>query len=463
MSAKAQLRLVLCWHMHQPCYLDPVRGEYLLPWAYLHAIKDYVDMAAHLESVAGTRAVVNFTPTLLEQIDDFATQTRALLQQGTPMQDPLLQALGSAALPNAPNERIALVRACLRAQEERQTKRFVPYERLTRIAHRCLDSTEGALCLGDQYLADLLVWYHLVWLGETVRRSQGTAVRLMEKNQGFTSEDRRELLQLICELLSSVIGRYRRLAETGQIELSVTPYGHPIVPLLLNFETAREAIPEIALPAQHPYPGGEGRARWHIREALDCFRSHFGFAPRGCWPAEGGVCARTIELLREFGFSWVASGGGVLHHSLALSGEPHGSRHQPYRLAKGGPACFFRDDGLSDLIGFSYAEWQAEAAVEDLIQHLLRIKAAEAGGRESVVCIIMDGENAWEHYPENGYDFLSSLYSGLVCHPEIELTTFSELLERGLPCIPLSRLVAGSWVYGTFSTWIGEPAKNQAW
>jgi alpha-amylase/alpha-mannosidase (GH57 family) len=75
----------------------------------------------------------------------------------------------------------------------------------------------------------------------------------------------------------------------------------------------------------------------------------------------------------------------------------------------------------------------------------------------------MDGENAWEYFPANGYYFLNALYAKLSQHPQIELTTFSECLAAKVEVKPLKKLVAGSWVYGTFSTWIGDVDKNRGW
>ena len=137
--------------------------------------------------------------------------------------------------------------------------------------------------------------------------------------------------------------------------------------------------------------------------------------------------------------------------------------HKPYKLIEEGPACFFRDDGLSDLIGFNYTTWSAEDAVSDFINHLTTIKAETEGDKDRVVSIILDGENAWEYYSYNGYYFLQGLYQQLADHPEIELTTFSECLEKSVTASLLPELVAGSWVYGSFSTWIGDPDKNRGW
>lgn len=464
MSAKQPLRLVLCWHMHQPYYRDAVEGEYKLPWTYLHAIKDYEDMAALLEETPAARAVVNFTPTLLEQISDYAAQTHAYLQQGDALRDPLLAALVAEQLPTDHEARILLVRACLRANEKRVIQRFPAYRYLAEIAKTILKHPPYAPYFSDQFLTDLLVWYHLAWLGETVRQNDERVMALMQVLHGYGQAERRILLEVLNESMQSVVGRYRKLAEQGRVELSVTPYGHPIMPLLLDMHSTHQAMPEAPLPADPYYPGGEERVRWHVREGIRVFESYFGFRPNGCWPSEGALSEATLELLSESGFRWAASGESVLRNSLhASGGMPQGCIHHPYTHQASPIACFFRDDGLSDLIGFTYSDWNADDAVSNLIHHLENIATACADDPNRVVSIIMDGENAWEYYPENGYHFLSTLYQRLAEHPDIELTTFSDCLDAGLETMPLKRLIAGSWVYGTFSTWIGEAQKNRAW
>jgi alpha-amylase/alpha-mannosidase (GH57 family) len=471
MSAEGRVRLVLCWHMHQPWYRDLYSGEYQLPWTYLHAIKDYADMAWHLEAVPEARAVVNFAPTLIEQINDYAEQVHAALADGAPIHDPLLAALDKAVLPGGAPARQALIQACLRANHGRMIARYPNYQRLARMAGWLAEHPDAMLYIDEQYLADLLVWYHLAWLGESVRRENKTVQRMIEKGHAFTLHERRELLEVIGTLLAGVLDRYQALADRGQVELSVTPYAHPIIPLLLDIKSAREAQPGAPLPHLEHYPDGEARARWHIEQGLAVFRRQFGTTPAGCWPAEGSISGPTLRLLEECGFQWTASGETVLGHSLHDS--PAHAEHsraerlyQPWCLEgkgeQGRLACFFRDDGLSDLIGFSYSTWHADDAVANLIHHLDNIATASQG-KDTVVSIIMDGENAWEHYPENGFYFLSALYQQLSKHPRIALSTYSECLKAGIKSSPLPRLVAGSWVYGTFSTWIGDPDKNRAW
>jgi alpha-amylase/alpha-mannosidase (GH57 family) len=450
--------------MHQPYYLDRETDQYQLPWTYLHAIKDYVDMAAIIEETPGARAVVNFAPTLLEQIEDYAGQARSYLNEGTPLRDPLLAALVMPALPTAPLPRQMLVKACLRANRRRLIDRFPHFRMMADLASSITTDPEAIHYFDQQFLVDLVVWYHLAWMGETVRRKDARVMTLMSRARLFNHQDRRLLLEIITELLEGVTGRYRRLSEQGRVELSVTPYAHPILPLLLDMESAREAMPDIKMPTNTRYPGGTARARWHIKEGIRVFERFFGCRPTGCWPAEGSVSRAALELLGESGFLWAASGGAVLKNSLHRAGvHDPGCIHRSYQLPTADIGCFFRDDGLSDLIGFTYSDWHADDAVGNLVHHLENIAAACGETEGRVVSIILDGENAWEYYFENGLHFLKALYARLAAHPKLRLTTFSEFMANEPEQRELQELVAGSWVYGTFSTWIGDPDKNRGW
>lgn len=462
-----RLPVVLCWHMHQPDYRGPGGREYHLPWVYLHALKDYSDMAAHLEAQPLARAVVNFAPILLEQIEDYSNQILAWRTQGQRIRDPLLAALAGPGLPLDNPSRRRLITACHKANKTHLIDRFPCLRELIDLADWFGRHHQADIYVNDQFLADLLVWYHLAWTGEHIRDNDQRIDSLQKKGRGFTPDDRAALVAIIGEQLNALIPRYRRLADQGRVELSFSPYAHPILPLLLDIRCAREALADSVLPEIQNYPGGEERARWHIRRGMATFERHFGQRPAGCWPSEGALSEPTLRLLEEEGVRWAASGQRVLHNSLrSYLGEslPEHWLTSPYCLHQGRLQCFFRDDGLSDLIGFTYADWHAQDAVSNLIEHLERISQATQGHSHRILSIIMDGENAWEYYPHNASFFLPELYRRLANHPRLELTTFARFLE-GQPHPPpsLKRLMAGSWVYGTLSTWIGAADKNRAW
>lgn len=463
---KPKLSVVFCWHMHQPDYRNQRNGEYQLPWTYLHAIKDYVDMVALLENNPLARVVINFSPVLLEQIDDYSQQIQRYFTNNTVVKDHLLNALVDPTLSSNPGHRRAIIKSCMRANEQHLVNRFEPYQRLVRMG-RWLDNYPDEIgYLNGQYFVDLLIWYHLVWLGETVRHSNPRVKELMKKGSGYTFHDRRELLAIIGDLLKNLLERYRILLENGQIELSLSPYSHPIIPLLIDIKCAREAMPDIVLPVIESYPGGVERARWQIEKGLETFEHYFGVKPGGCWLSEGGLSEAGIGLLDDCGFQWTAGGESVLHNSLREEKSAQENwLYKPYQFSGNATACFFRDDELSDLIGFTYSEWHGDDAVSNLVHRLELIDQRLDGQEGAVVSVILDGENAWEHYPENGYHFLQGLYQSLSNHQRLELQTFSDCLKKSsaVERTELKRLVAGSWVYGTFSTWIGDEYKNRAW
>ncbi len=473
--AHGQLNVVLCWHMHQPWYRNGLDGEYRLPWVYLHGIKDYSDMAAHLEKHSRMRSVVNFAPVLLEQIDDYAQQLSAFLSNATPMQDKLLNLLaGVEPVPADTAARAELIAECLRCHAPTMIHSHAPFQRLFKMIGATDESGIGSkrfrcslVYLSDQYFLDLLTWYHLAWLGQSLQ-DLPIIQRLLERGSEFSAVDRRDLLGVMRDCLAGLIPRYRKLAERGQVELSMTPYMHPIIPLLNDFNNLRCSLPDAPVPQTTHYPDGEARSRWHLQQGIDVFQHYFGLKPQGVWLSEGGISADAVSLLDEMGIRWTASGEGVWRNSCRLSGydgeDEHSKRSlfMPYQQTDSKVRLFFRDDGLSDLIGFKYSTWHARDAVADFVQHLENIAAfLNHNALNQVVSIILDGENAWEYYPKNGTYFLDALYAALSSSDQIKMVTFAQ--ASNLPTRTLPAICAGSWVYGSFSTWMGSPDKNRGW
>ena len=464
--------LVILWHMHQPDYRDYSSGDFVLPWAYLHAIKDYTDMAYHLERHPKVHAVVNFVPILLDQLEDYADQFAT-----GQLRDPLLRLLAHENIHEFTAEQRQLtLDACFRSNHTKMISPYPAYKRLLDLFNHLQSESETMLSyLSGQYLGDLLTWYHLVWCGESVHREHPLVVRLMSKAEGFSKDDRHELLALIGELIQGIIPRYRKLAESGQIEISATPHYHPLAPLLIDFASAREALPDAPLPVAPHYPKGRLRVTEHVKLAKKSHRARFSAEPQGMWPAEGAISSETLEVFAAEGCRWAASGEGVLVNSLNKAHQTVPDRNQylyrPYRLENraNGLSCFFRDDRLSDLIGFEYSRWHGKDAAHNFIEQLEAIALHAPEGEKPIVSVILDGENAWEYYPYNGFFFLDELYAQLEAHPNINTTTYSEFLKQSesrpdsVHAHNLPGIVAGSWVYGDFSTWIGSKDKNHAW
>ncbi len=449
--------LAFLWHMHQPDYRHPDSGEFLLPWVFLHAIKDYTDMAAHLERHPGIRCTVNFVPVLLDQIDDYAEQFAS-----GQWRDPLLSI---AATPDCAtldaDQRARLLDMAFRCHAPTMLEPFAPYRRLRDLlAHVRSHDGHGMSYLSGTFYSDLATWYLLAWSGESLRRSGKVIPALMAKGGNFSSTERQALLDELGAAIAGLIPRYRALAERGQIELSCTPATHPLAPLLLDFHCAREAWPDCALPAAPDYPGGRSRVAEHITSAQASHTRHFGQAPQGLWPAEGALSTPFLKQIAEAGFAWTASSHGVLRHSAG-----HDARTTaPWLAPEGTPGdtvLFFRDERLSDLIGFEYAKWHGRDAAQHFMTELKAIHLQDA---RNLIPVFLDGENAWEYYPYNAWYFFSDLYDTLEKSSAIRTVTLAEAATTHRERSPrLPKLTAGSWVYGTLSTWIGHPDKNRAW
>lgn len=276
MVSDTKIPVVLCWHMHQPSYQDMRTGQFLFPWVYLHTIKDYSDMAAHLENEPEARAVVNFAPVLLEQIETYLVQIEQWRHGAGEIGDPLLAALVAEELPETGTPAfLGLIEKCLRANPDRIIKRYPAFARLAELTDVYRKKPELQRYISSRFLSDLLVWYHLGWMGETIRRENHCIQSLQEKGHNFTMDDRRALLNVIFDVLSGIGPRYRHLAQKGQVELSVSPYTHAMLPLLLELESAREAMPDISLPVHNNYPGGNERAGWQLQQAKTVFKRIF--------------------------------------------------------------------------------------------------------------------------------------------------------------------------------------------
>jgi alpha-amylase/alpha-mannosidase (GH57 family) len=445
--------------MHQPDYGNEETGEIYLPWTRFHAVKDYYDMGALAAAIPGLHLTVNVVPSLIDQLRAYA--------QGSARETYAALTLRNAADLDV-REKLFLLRSFFQLPWRQM---ILPYPRYKELLDK-----RGTPDANGEYSAalkrysiqdyrDLQIWFNLSWCGNELRRDPAVA-EMIRKGREFAEKDAQLLLELQAAFIGRILPLYRRLMEEHGIEISVSPYYHPILPLLCDSRCAREATPEIALPAaQFAYPAD---AHEHIVRAMRAFQEVFGRAPLGMWPSEGSISDAASVLAGEAGLRWLASDEGVLLNSLRKSGRG-GSSLTPaqqcsaWRCADG-PALFFRDHGLSDLIGFTYGRWSAEEAVADFLRRLQEIHGSlPDDGRNYVAPVILDGENAWEHYPQNGADFLTLLYRRMVEVEYLRTVTFSEFLDLEPHREPLRSIAAGSWIYSCLTTWIGHPEKNAAW
>lgn len=440
------LYLAFLWHMHQPYYIVSRRAS--LPWVRLHAIKNYLHMAELLRDYPRIHATFNLVPCLLEQIT-------AYLEGSTSDHHLDLSRKGQWS----PEEAQYLLANFFNLDEER-IRVYPRYWELWQLRKEGHPFSEGDL-------RDLVAWFNLAsidcrWLeGDEVLHS------LAEKGRGFTATDVETILTKEMEMMERIIPLYRELEEGGQIELTTSPYYHPILPLLVDSRSALEASPALKVaPFSHPEDGAE-----QIRRALEFHRLTFDHEPAGLWPPEGAVGEGILPLLVGK-VRWIASDEEVLAKSLGTPiGRDEEGRvakpellYQPY-LLENAPSLtiLFRDRYLSDRIGFVYENWPPKSAAEDLVARLHQIKESlPEDGRPYLVSIILDGENPWSKYRDNGDPFLRHLYS-LLSEEEIETVTLSAYLAHHPPQEKIGHLFTGSWIDHNLMTWIGEPAQNRSW
>jgi len=439
------VKLALLWHMHQPYYEDLATGEHILPWVRLHAIKDYWGMAAVAREFPRVRMTFNLVPSLVAQVQAFA-EDRA--------RDRHLELGLKPAAELAPDEARWMVANGFHAPFAQMIGPYPRYAELhaARMARRAFDAAE---------LRDLQVWHKLAWMDPDLLHSDPRLAALVWKDRGFTEDDKRTLRAIELELLARVIPEYRAASASGQVELSTSPFYHPILPLLCDSDAHLAAHPNAARPRRRFQRPGD--ARLQIARAVSFHASAFGTEPRGMWPSEGSVSDEAVALMAEAGLSWIATDEDILSRSL---GRPMDAAtlYRPYRAGASGPVALFRDHGLSDRIGFHYKTWEAQAAADDFVGRVREAgrRFAEAtGGEEATVAVILDGENAWEHYAGGGRPFLRALYGALDQAPDIRTVTMLEAASG--PAAPLPHVFPGSWINGDFYIWIGHRDDHRAW
>jgi len=426
------VRLNFLWHMHQPDYRTP-DGHIEMPWVFLHAIKDYYDMPWILSTFHSPKATFNLTPSLMEQLRIYEREWRRDRFLSLWIEEP--STLSAA-------EREWVLRICRSSRYDTMVKPLAAFAQL-------YDKES----LDDAQLLDMEVLFILSWCGNYLRRNSTVVRELIGKGSGFDSSDKKRLLDELLSFIPSILPFYGLLQDMGRISVSTTPLNHPILPLLIDMKNASISNPHTQIPA-NPV-SLEDDAREQIDRALKLYEEIFGKTPGGFWPAEGAVDEKSLGLYREYGLGWVATDEAILLRSLESD-----DRSLIYeRYSYEGLHIAFRDHALSNLIAFSYRYKDPIEAASDLLSHIEKIGRSAEG--DKTVSIILDGENAWEFYPNNGMDFFEALYSTLESHDTIETATMDELSR--LPSKELEKLHPGSWIYGTFDTWVGAPEKNRAW
>ena len=454
--------LSMIWHQHQPVYFkDPETGVYVRPWVRVHAAKDYVDMAAILDQYPDINATFNLTPSLIRQLDDLAAGAKDLYWTHTEI-----------PASDLTDEQKQFILDQFFDINRGIVARFPRYQELLQLRD---NSNDPISAYTTQDFLDLQLLFNLAWT-DPDWLAQEPLANLVEKGREFEEEDKAIVLGEHLRLIQEVIPIHKRLQDEGRIEITMTPFAHPILPLLYNTDLAREALPDVELPGARFTYGADAVAQ--VERGVELYEEHFGQAPRGMWPAEGSVAQEIVTMVAQNDIQWMASDEGVLANSLGFDNFTRNSNevvveadqlYRPYYVEgrRGGPvAMVFRDVVISDLVGFIYSGMEGEAAAQDFVDriHAIREELKESGAEgPHLVSVILDGENAWEYYENDGKEFLHSLYQMLSDDPLIETVTPSEFLEIAPDQPEIDDLWAGSWISHDYSTWIGEEEENRGW
>lgn len=454
------LSLAFIWHMHQPFYKDPLTDFYRLPWVRLHGTKDYLDMVEILKEFPQIRQNFNLVPSLLEQLVDY-TDNNA--------RDIFLEISRKKASDLSDDEKIFMLENFFLAHWDNMIRPFPRYYALlvTRGTHLIKSDLVRAIkYFTESDFRDLQVFFNLCWIDPLFRARDPFLRMLTEKGHDYTEDEKEVLFLKQMEILKQIIPTYREMAATKQIELSFTPFYHPILPLLCDTDIARVAMPGVKLPKKrfrHPED-----AERQIAMGIDYFEKVFNYRPAGMWPSEGAVSEEVLRTAARHGIQWVATDEGILSNSLSRRLRDNaGNMVEPSLLYR--PHSYeevsivFRDHQISDLIGFVYSQWDPKSAAEDLIGRLLRIRETLPKDRPHLVSIILDGENAWEHYKNDGRDFFMYLYEGLSREQRIQTTTVSDYMSTHGRGDRLDRVHPGSWINSNYGIWIGHEEDNLSW
>jgi alpha-amylase/alpha-mannosidase (GH57 family) len=439
------LYLAFIYHMHQPYYKNLLTQETSLPWVRLHGTKDYLDMVQILRNYPAIHQTFNLVPSLIEQIEDYANRT---------VKDKFLELSYKPAAELTHEDKEFLLQNFFFINKERVIALFPRYYDLY------FKKQAGKEFSNQDYL-DLQLWFNLAWIDPSFRQNPEIE-RIIDKGRFFTEEEKQVVLDKQIEILEEIVPAYKKFILSGQIEVSVTPYYHPILPLLYSTKIAKEANPRTILPKiDFSYPED---ARAQIDLALNFYQERFGAPAIGMWPSEESVCEHILPFIMQSGINWIVTDEVILFKSLKKKKRDARLIYQPYLLKReeGNLNIIFRDRNLSDLIGFIYYRQKTEDAVNDLMHHLENIHKT-FGDEDILVTIAMDGENAWEYYPNDGHDFLNLLYQRLSESKILRTVTVSEYLKTHPATSQIKRLAAGSWIYGNFGKWMDNPYKARAW
>ena len=456
-----RVHLVLLWHMHQPQYRDPSTGRYVLPWTRLHALKDYWGMVTMLGEFPKFHATFNVVPSLGMQLEEYASGK---------FDEPWFELAFRPAEALTKEDKAELLARAFQVNHERLMSRWPRFVELYEWS-RPAGGAQAIFSFTPREWRDLQVLSQLAWMEESWLEKDPTVSALASWGKDFTEKDKAALKDKQLELLSLVLPAYRQAGQSGQIELSTTPFYHPILPLLCDSDIARVANPGTPLPRRayrHPED-----AREQLQRAVTYHQRVFGTKPTGLWPSEGSVSDQTLIIAAEEGFQWFGTDEGVLGRTLNVGffrdgkGVPANAErlYKPLRVSPSGKPIvgLFRDHHLSDLIGFVYSRMDGKSAAADLHTRLRDLGDRVQSAQPLTISLFLDGENAWEYYPGNGRQFLREFYRRISDDSDFRALTASEAIAAAgdIPSNP--GIFPASWINANFDVWIGHSEDVAAW
>lgn len=444
------------WHMHQPCYKNLLTNEYSMPWVRFHSTKAYYDMISILEDYPHIRQTFNLVPSLLDQINDYANNTA---------KDYYLDLSKMPAKELDGEQKKFLLWNFFMANWGTMIKPYPRYwELLNKRGTSILEEESEDLVkeYSLQDYRDLQVWYNITWFGYRARKRYPQIQELINKGTQFTEEDKGVVLETQNKIIKELIPLYKKAQDEGRVEITISPFYHPILPLVYDTDIAKRCMPWVTLP--HRFHQKKDVVA-QIKNAVNLYKKMFGKKPKGIWPSEGSVCPEIIPLLAKQGIKWLATDEEILLKTIQVEDKGR-SLYAPYNccINDASVIAMFRDRGLSNALSFTYPKQDSHSAANDLIRNLYNINKYAGKFRDNpIVTIVLDGENPWEYYSGGGESFLRSLYEQLGNNDKLYTTTISKYLEDNPAREELTHLYSGSWIASNFDIWIGDPEENKAW
>jgi alpha-amylase/alpha-mannosidase (GH57 family) len=456
-----RIHLVVLWHMHQPQYRDPETGQYVLPWTRLHATKDYYGMVKLMEDVPEFHATFNMVPSLCMQLEEYASGN---------FKEPWFDLVFKNADELTRECKAEILARAFQVNHERLLSRWPRFLELYDWS-RGAGGAQALITFRARDWRDLQLLSQLAWMDEAWFTKDPVVCRLANRGKDFTEKDKQELKAKQLEIIGMVLPAYREAAARKQIEISTTPFYHPILPLICDSDVARMANPGTPLP-RRAFRRPED-AREQLRRAKEYHERVFSAKPVGLWPSEGSVSDQSMAIAAEEGFQWFGTDEGVLGRTLNVGFFRDSSGiaanadrlYQPWRLQTpaAGITGLFRDHHISDLVGFVYSRMDSIAAAADLHGRLRHIGDSVRSDKPLTVCIFLDGENAWEYYPANGRDFLREFYRRIANDGDFRSMTASEAIAATENVAITPTIFPASWINANFDVWIGHQEDVAAW